>query len=173
MKNILIPNLLLLILTSNIKAQSHYEIIVDTVHNNEEILRGEILKSDLENNPAYTWYRESQLAYPVPLPAAVAGMKKNRTNVNVVIFGGSWCKDSRFILPKFFKIQEVSDFPEDRIVIYSVDRAKHMPGTIVEDYHVISIPTIIVMKDGREVGRLVEYGKSGQWDKEFADIFSE
>jgi len=33
-------------------------------------------------------------------------------------------------------------------------------------------PTIIVMKDGKELGRLVEYGKTGYWDKELAKIIN-
>jgi len=28
----------------------------------------------------------------------------------------------------------------------------------------------IVMKDGKEVGRVVEYGKTGKWDVELAEL---
>ena len=34
-------------------------------------------------------------------------------------------------------------------------------------------PTIVVMKDGKELGRLVEYGKTGHWDKELAEIINQ
>jgi hypothetical protein len=37
---------------------------------------------------------------------------------------------------------------------------------------VVNVPTIIVMKEGKEVGRVVEYGKTGVWDKELGDIFA-
>ncbi len=173
MKTILILNLVLSLFATNINAQSRPEVLIDSFYNNEKILKGEITKNDLANNLAYTWYAESQKIYPVPYAAAVEGMKKNKNNVNIVIFGGTWCEDTHFVLPKFFEMQEVSGFSEDRITIYGVDRNKHTTGTIAEDYHVTAIPTIIVMKDGKEVGRVVEYGKTGKWDKEFADIFSE
>jgi hypothetical protein len=32
------------------------------------------------------------------------------------------------------------------------------------------VPTIIVMKSGKEIGRVVEYGKSGEWDKELLEL---
>jgi hypothetical protein len=32
------------------------------------------------------------------------------------------------------------------------------------------VPTFIVIKDGKEVGRVVEYGKEGQLDKELGHI---
>ncbi|MEO8569004.1 MAG: thioredoxin family protein [Ginsengibacter sp.] len=155
------------------KAQQ-YEFLTDSLHPAEKILKGIISKSDLENNPPYNkWYAESQQIYPVPNEDAVKGMRKNKDNVTIVIFGGTWCEDTHFVLPKFFEMQEASGFPENRITLYAVDRNKKTTGTIAEDYHIINVPTIIVMKDNKEVGRVVEYGKTGKWDKEFADIFSE
>jgi hypothetical protein len=64
-------------------------------------------------------------------------------------------------------------FPEDRIVMYGVDRNKKTDGLLADDYKVINVPTIIVMKDGKEIGRVVEYGKTGKWDKDFAELFIE
>ncbi len=173
MKQFLLAIFTLLVFSFAAKAQ-HYEILKDSLHPDEKILKGVISKSDLENDSAYDkWYAESQKIYPVPNAEAVKGMKLNKDNVNIVIFGGTWCEDSQFVLPKFFKIQEASGFPEDRITLYGVDRNNKTTGTIAEDYRVTNVPTIIVMKDGREVGRVVEYGKTGKWDQEFADIFSE
>jgi hypothetical protein len=37
---------------------------------------------------------------------------------------------------------------------------------------VVNVPTIIVMKEGKEIGRVVEYGKTGVWDKELGEIIS-
>ena len=173
MKHFLLAISSLLVFAFAGKAQ-HYEILKDSLHLHQKILKGIISKSDLENEPAYNkWYTESQKIYPVPNDDAVKGMRNNKDNVNIVIFGGTWCEDSQFVLPKFFKMQEASGFPEDRITMYAVDRNKETTGTIAEDYHITNIPTIIVMKDGKEAGRVVEYGKTGKWDQEFADIFSE
>ena len=36
----------------------------------------------------------------------------------------------------------------------------------------VNVPTIIVMKDGKEIGRVVEYGKNGMFDKELGEIIN-
>jgi hypothetical protein len=36
--------------------------------------------------------------------------------------------------------------------------------------NITNVPTIIVMKNGKEVGRVIEYGTIGKWDKELSDI---
>ncbi len=173
MKHFLLAIFSLLVFSFAGKAQQ-YEILADSLHPNEKILKGIISKSDLENDPAFSkWYTESQKIYPVLNEDAVKGMRTNKDNVNIIIFGGTWCEDTHFVLPKFFEMQEASGFSEDRITLYAVDRNKKTIGTIAEDYHITNVPTIIVMKDGKEVGRVVEYGKTGKWDKEFGDIFSE
>jgi hypothetical protein len=38
--------------------------------------------------------------------------------------------------------------------------------------HLAHTPTFIVLKNGKEVGRVVEYGKNGQWETELAEIVS-
>ncbi|MBK7347662.1 MAG: hypothetical protein IPI98_12365 [Chitinophagaceae bacterium] len=43
-------------------------------------------------------------------------------------------------------------------------------GNLTAAFNIINVPTIIVMKEGKEVGRVVEYGKTGQWDKELTGL---
>jgi thiol-disulfide isomerase/thioredoxin len=87
--------------------------------------------------------------------------------------GGTWCEDTHFILPKFYQIQEASDFPENRITVYAIDKKKNVTGNIAHAMNITHTPTIVVMKDGKELGRLVEYGKTGYWDTELANIINQ
>jgi hypothetical protein len=41
-----------------------------------------------------------------------------------------------------------------------------------EAFNVLNVPTIIVLKNGREVGRVVEYGTSGMFDKDLGEILA-
>jgi thioredoxin-like negative regulator of GroEL len=41
-----------------------------------------------------------------------------------------------------------------------------------EAFGITNVPTIIVMKNGKEVGRVVEYGHTGLFDKDLAEILA-
>jgi hypothetical protein len=57
--------------------------------------------------------------------------------------------------------------------MFGVNRAKTSLGNIAKAFNVTLVPTIIVMKEGKEIGRVVEYGKTGKWDKELAEILNQ
>ena len=155
------------------QAQKTYQVLSDSANNNSKMLRGVITKEDIDHDTAFEWYAESLRIYPRPDSSAVAAFRENKDKIYFIIFGGTWCEDTHFILPKFFKLQEVSGFPESHITVFAVDRHKHSVGNIAQAMNITATPTIIVMKDGKEIGRLKEYGKTGYWDKELAAIINE
>jgi hypothetical protein len=53
-----------------------------------------------------------------------------------------------------------------------VDRSKKTIQHLSETFHIINVPTIIVLKDGKEVGRIIEYGKSGMFDKDLGEVIT-
>jgi thiol-disulfide isomerase/thioredoxin len=158
---------------SSSMAQAQYEISKDEKHPDELILRGIINKYLVQNDTAYSkWYRSSYNMYK-PDTAFLSVFEKAKNKVQFVIFGGTWCEDTQFVLPKFFKLQEMSGVPDNAITFFAVNRAKKSLGNIADAFGVVNVPTIIVMKDGKEVGRVVEYGKTGKWDKELADFVAQ
>ena len=150
-------------------AQTLYTSVADPNHAGGIILNGTITKYALINNPAFDWYGKSAAGYQAPT-AIVTAMKNSSANVKFVIFGGSWCGDTQNILPKFFKLQELSGVPDANISLMAVDRQKKTIGNLATVMGITNVPTIIVMKDGKEVGRVVEYGKTGSWDTELAAL---
>ena len=150
-------------------AQSPYISTKDVNQPEQHILNGIITKYVLQNDSTYKWYNSSQNSY-APAADVVNAMKAATGNKQVIVFGGTWCEDTQFILPKFFKLQEQSSFPDAAISLFAVDRNKKTIGGIADALKIINVPTIIVMKDGKEIGRVVEYGKTGQWDKELMEL---
>ena len=155
--------------TANAFSQAQYEILKDEKHPNEHILRGIINKYIIQNDDSYKWYRQSQTGWR-PDSAILNAFENARGKVQFVVFGGTWCEDTQAVLPKFFALQEMSGIEDTAITFFGVNRAKKSLGSITEAFNVKNVPTIIIMKDGKEVGRVVEYGKTGKWDKELAEM---
>ncbi len=153
-------------------SQAQYEILKDEKHPAEFILKGIINKYLVQNDTAYSkWYGSSFNIYK-PDTATLSAFEKAKGKVQFVVFGGTWCEDTQFVLPKFFKLQEMSGVDDNKITFFGVNRAKKSLASITDAFNIINVPTIIIMKDGKEAGRVVEYGKTGKWDKELADILN-
>ena len=150
-------------------AQSPYISFKDEKNPAQHILNGIITKYALQNDSTYTWYTGSRNSY-TPAQETVTALASAKNKMELVVFGGTWCEDTQSILPKFFKLQEQAGFPDAGISFFAVDRNKKTIGGITDAFKITNVPTIIVMKDGKELGRVVEYGKTGQWDKELAEL---
>jgi thiol-disulfide isomerase/thioredoxin len=155
-------------IVNNATAQTPYTSTVDA--NKVTILNGIITKYVLINNDAFkSWYTSNEQTYTPPAPV-LASMEAAKDNVQYIIFGGTWCSDTQFILPKFFKLQAQAGVADKNISFFGVDRQKKTLGNLQAAFGVTNVPTIIVMKNGVEQGRVVEYGKTGKWDEEIASI---
>ena len=171
MKKYLLALLFLISATSGLFAQAQYEASQDPKHPEVKIARGLVNKYLIQNDTAYKWYSKNQVGYK-PDTATINAFDRAKGKYQFVVFGGTWCGDTQFILPKFFKLQEISGLSDDVITLYGVNREKNSLGNIAKAFNITLVPTIIVMKDGKEVDRVVEYGKTGKWDKELAEILN-
>ena len=154
---------------TNLNAQTPYTVSKDEKHPDVTVLNGIVSKYALQNYDMISWYASNQAIYE-PAPEIVNAMESAKDSVQFVVFGGTWCEDTQFIIPRFFKLQELSGFPDKGISFFAVNRNKVTLGNITAAFKVTNVPTIIVMKDGKEKGRIVEYGKTGKWDAELAEL---
>src|SRR5258705_4298805 len=170
MKHLL--NILLFVAIIGLKVQAQYEVIPDDKEPGSKILMGIISKQIIVNDTSYKWYAQNQIIYSNPDTAIVNAFARNKAAVNYIIFAGTWCEDSQFIIPKFFILQEKGGIPDDHITLFGLNRQKQTSGNMASAFKIKNTPTIIVMQDGNEIGRVVEYSKTGRWDKELADILN-
>ncbi len=171
MKKYLLTLLFLIYTSGTLFAQAQYEASQDEKHPEVKIVRGLVNKYQIQNDTAFKWYGPNQGGYN-PDTATLNAMARAKGKYQLIVFGGTWCEDTQFILPKFFKLQEKSGFPDEAITMFGVNRAKNSLGSIAKAFNITLVPTIIVMKDGKEIDRVVEYGKTGKWDKELAAILN-
>jgi thiol-disulfide isomerase/thioredoxin len=124
----------------------------------------------LANDTAFAWYAMNQKSYTPAADLVQAVAQGVDKNVYFIVFGGTWCSDTQFILPRMLKLFEQANVPDDRIALIVVDRQKKTIGSLAQAMQATNVPTVLVMHQGKEIGRVVEYGKTGQWDKELAEI---
>ena len=68
---------------------------------------------------------------------------------SVFFFTADWCGDCRFIKPQMPEIE--NDFAGWRFI--EVDRDKYID--VAAEWNIFGIPSFVVIKDGKELGRLV------------------
>ena len=76
--------------------------------------------------------------------------------IDVVVVLGTWCGDSKREVPRFLKIADLASIPPSRVRYYAVDRTKNSPDGVTSTFRIERVPTFIFLKQGEEVGRIVE-----------------
>jgi len=147
-------------------AQIQYEVLKD--NDGGKIMKGIISRDILARDTSFKWYAQNQKPYAGGEDAVTFG--KHKDSIQLVIFLGTWCEDSQVIIPKLFPFFDAAGFSNDRVTLIGVDRNKKSISHIADAFNVINVPTVIVMKEGRELGRVVEYGRFGIVEKELAEI---
>src|SRR5689334_22139473 len=122
--------------------------------NRTKIVKGFLTKQDLATDSSFTWFTENQKGY-TPDQNALQLLRANRDSVSILAFGGTWCGDTKFILPKFFVLADAAGLSPDRVTLLGVDRSKKTIQHLSETFGITNVPTLIVMKNGKEVGRVV------------------
>jgi thiol-disulfide isomerase/thioredoxin len=150
-------------------AQTQFEVLPD--NDGSKIFKGLITRDLLEKDTAFKWYAENLKGYH-PNPGGLEILKKNVDSVRFIVFMGTWCEDSHSIVPKFFAFADAAGLSKDRVSLIGVDRSKKTLDGLSEALNIINVPTILVMKNGKEIGRIVEYGKYGLFDKEVGEIIN-
>ena len=97
---------------------------------------------------------------------------KENNNLVFVVFSGNWCSDSEDEVPKFYKLMNQTGFNQDKISLYGVDRNKQEPTGEAVNFKIEKVPTVIILNDDNEVGRIVEFPFIS-WEDDLLTIFEE
>jgi hypothetical protein len=150
-------------------SQTQFEVLPDK--DGGKVLKGIISRDILEKDTAFKWFIDGQKGF-TPQEAAVTGLKQHADSIELLVYMGTWCEDSHFVIPRFFSLLDKSGFPRNKVTLIGVDRDKKTLSHLSEALGVTNVPTIIVMKKGKEMGRVIEYGPDGLFDKELGLILT-
>jgi thiol-disulfide isomerase/thioredoxin len=143
-----------LILIMSACAKSTYQWAV--TDRNENIVVGKIDRSLLNDTQKFPWFNKNYEAYNSAQSTDILYLSAFKDRVTFVVFGGTWCEDTWMHLPVFFRVIDEAKFPKNAVTLYAVDRNKKTLKGEETTYGVTNVPTFIVYKDGKEIGRIVE-----------------
>lgn len=120
----------------------------------ETMILGWAERSDLDR-PEYPQFR--QVYDTVHIAADFLELiRQLHQDIEVTIVLGSWCGDSKREVPRFLKLADSSGIQPEQIRLYGVDRTKKSADGVTDTYDIHRVPTFVFMKDGAEIGRIVE-----------------
>ena len=117
----------------------------------QQDLRGKITIDKLYT--AFPVFRTGADAYR-PEPDAVQELSRINLDTKIVAFLGTWCLDSRSEIPALLKTLTLSRNRHIFLELIAVDRGIDDGTGDVDRLKVFSVPTIIVFRNNREIGRI-------------------
>lgn len=130
-----------------------------TANNGYQFLVGPINLEGLQNKNYKNWYEASYGNYQTD-DVLVEIIQKKLKGYQIKLFLGTWCGDSKREVPRIIKILEKAKFPTENIELIALDRRKGFykksPNGEEKGWNIIKIPTVIFIKNGKEVNRITE-----------------
>ncbi|MCW1962180.1 thioredoxin family protein [Chryseobacterium viscerum] len=135
-----------------------------------KMLLGNQLKEQFLKAPYADWYVKEHDEYALD-QKAVSELKKGKIGTyDMIVFMGTWCEDSHRDFPRLMKILEAVNYPENKLNIIAVNRKKESPTGDESLYNLQKVPTIILKRYGKEIGRIVEMPTTGYIERDLVEI---
>ncbi|MEI3791033.1 MULTISPECIES: TlpA family protein disulfide reductase [Chryseobacterium] len=138
--------------------------------NDGKMLLGNQFKEQFLKAPYADWYVKEHDEYAIDQKAIGELRKAKLTSYSLVVFMGTWCEDSHRDFPRLMKILEELKYPDNKLTIIAVNRKKESPTGDEVRYNIQKVPTIIVEKYGKEIGRIIEMPTSGYIERDLVNI---
>jgi thiol-disulfide isomerase/thioredoxin len=123
--------------------------------NHSLVMRGAVTFKDMIAQPELGWMRDSVAAY-IPHKATLQQLRASLSDIRLLVFMGTWCEDSRNLIPKLYKVLQDAGYATDQVLMYGMDRAKTSGTEIEKTYNATLLPTIIIYRNNAEIGRIIE-----------------
>jgi len=126
-------------------------------------LCGEFSINELEQNDAFkTWFNKSYSNFE--LDNKKQKWAKNLKSIQVNIYLGTWCGDSKYWVPKFIKLWDELGLNRNQLKLIALydgkERYKQGPNKEEEGLSIHRVPTFIFKKNNSEIARIVEHPRN-------------
>jgi thiol-disulfide isomerase/thioredoxin len=127
----------------------------DPKHPDQQMLVGALKFSDIIESETSPWFKKGFDSYKVD-SNRIKDLVKVAKKYRFIVFLGTWCEDTQYLLPKFAKVMSASGVENKQLELYGVDRNKQALNVETILYKIEKVPTIIITNGPREIGRVVE-----------------
>lgn len=116
-------------------------------------------RQGLQQDQFKEWFDKYYTAYQ-PQKAILDKHQAKLKDVEILVFMGTWCGDSKREVPRFYKILDALEFNEQQLTLVNLDSKseayKQSPEQLEKGLNIHRVPTFIIYKNGEEMGRIVE-----------------
>lgn len=142
--------------TVNSKVSEQVEINKTVASEDGVMLLGMANREGLQRDGFEKWFNPGYAEY-TPDVQTLEQLKPLLNDVHITVFMGTWCEDSHAEVPHFYKILDEAGFDENKLTLITVSEEKTTPDGLEKGENITNVPTIILRKNGEELGRIVEY----------------
>jgi thiol-disulfide isomerase/thioredoxin len=130
--------------SSNLESEEYIDIV------------GVFDRKELNKIPHAEWFKKNYSDYTLD-EETVEKLKPLFRDIDIKIFMGTWCTDSRKEIPVFYKLMDKLQFDNEKIELIGMTLEKTTPDSLELNQNIINVPTFIFKKNGKEINRIVEF----------------
>jgi thiol-disulfide isomerase/thioredoxin len=133
--------------------QSDFEEVKST-NEAEVIYKGSCTFEDIEKVSAFKLIEQSENYKPDE--SKIESLSEELSKYQLIVFLGTWCEDSHRLIPQLYRVLTDTGYPLEQMQIFALDRDKKGRNGEEKQYKITNVPTIIILQDGNEKGRITE-----------------
>ncbi len=107
----------------------------------------------------YGAYFDSQYDIYKPSQGIISKLQNKLNDYEITIVLGTWCIDSKREVPHFYRVINEAGYNDKRVKVIAVDKRKEAVLVDISKMNIEKVPTFIIYKDDKEVGRIIETPK--------------
>jgi len=107
-----------------------------------------------------------------PNAEAVKAIKSIDNTTVVTLAFGTWCPDSKNYVPRLIKALQSAANDKIQVKLIGIDNQFHEPVNSVQPLRITNVPTVIIERDGHEIGRIVETPALPTMEEDLAAILN-
>lgn len=134
------------------------QMVSDTIHDEGVMLIGKVNRNGFKKMELDSLFKASYSEHILD-ESGIKELAPLLKDIHFKVFTRSCCTDSQREIPALYKILDNANFNFDNLEMIALSHDKDTPDGLEKGFDIEYVPTIIVFKDGVELGRYVEFAQ--------------